>query len=263
MKNELKRSIASPLFFLSMTVFFLCLQGFALPNYIHGCLIEPLEYRESALALTLGGIFFGGVLLLLPFCAPMTYATVQVDELRSSMMQWSVLRGGIFRYAINKITVSFLASAVSIGVAFSIHAALWHVLAVPYDPTVYPVHEIGFWDQSYFLEWSTIHHGVPIIINICLGLAFSAGVWSVVALATAVWIPDKLLVVTIPACIYKLWGSALSYYIFGVWLPSPDTLFNDAQTISSVKGALIAYGVLLTISILCYYFGLRRRACHV
>lgn len=262
MKNEIKRAFTSPLFFLSMAVFFLCLQGFALPNFIHGNIMEPIEYRESALALTLGGIFFGGVLLLLPFCAPMAYATSQVDELRSSMMQWGILRGGVAKYALNKMVACFLASAASAGIAFAVHAVMWNLLAVPYDPVNFPVHEIGFYEESFFLKWSTISHGLPIFIEVCVGLAFSAGIWSIVALATSVWVPDKLLVVTIPACIYKLWGSALSFYIFGVWLPSPDTLFNDAQTIPTITSALIAYGIVLAISILAYYFGLKRRACH-
>lgn len=262
MNRELKRAFSTRLFFLSAAVFFLCLQGFALPNFIYGCMHEPLEYRESSLALTLGGIFFGGVLLLLPFCAPMTYATSQVDDIQSSMLRWSVLRGGLRKYAQYRIASGFCASAVAIGVAFTLHSIIWNICAQPYDPIKYPVHEIGFWTESFFFEWSTIHHGLPIYIEVCIGLAFSAGVWSVVALATAVWVPDKLLVVTIPACIYKLWGSGFIYYAFGVWPPSPDSLFNDAQTTESAVGTVTVYILLLSLSIIVYYAGLKRRACN-
>lgn len=262
MRREIRRGFTSPWFFLSTIVFFLCLQGFALPNYIYGCINEPLEYRESALALTLGGIFFGGVLLLLPFCAPMAHAVSQVDDLRSGMMQWSVLRGGIMRYALGKMTASFLAACISAFLAFALHALLWNVLAAPYDPIIFPNHEIGFWKESFFFEWSTILNGLPIILDVCLGLGFTAGVWAIVALATAMWVPDKLLAVTIPACIYKLWGSGLSYYLFGVHFPGPATLFNDSQTLTRVLEALAAYGVLLVASGIIYYAGLKRRACH-
>lgn len=262
MRKELKRAFSSPLFFLSAIVFFLCLQGYALPSFIQGCVYERLENRESALALSLGGFFFGGVILLLPFCAPMAHAVSQVDDLRSGMMQWCVLRSSVCKYVRNKMVSCFLASAVSMGGAFALHAILWNLLAVPYDPVMYPVHEIGFWEESFFSSWATIVHGLPIYIEICLGLAFSAGIWSVTALAAAVWVPDKLLVVTIPACVYHLWSGQLAYHLFGFKLPSPSTLFNDAQTVSSVLQALAAYGVLLALSTAVYYAGLKRRACH-
>jgi hypothetical protein len=35
-------------------------------------------------------------------------------------------------------------------------------------------------------SWATIVHGLPIYIEICLGLAFSAGIWSIATLAAAV-----------------------------------------------------------------------------
>lgn len=92
--------------------------------------------------------------------------------------------------------------------------------------------------------------------------SLSAGVWSITALAAAVWIPDKLLAVTIPACLYQLWSGGLIYHLFGVRLISPSTLFNDWQTPERVRQALIAYGVLLVISLAVYYAGVKRRACY-
>ncbi len=262
MRKEWKRASSSPLFLLSTAVFFLCLQGFALPAFIQDRILEPVEYRQSALALSLGSFFFGGVILLLPFLAPMAHAVSQVDDLRSGMMQWCVLRSSVGRYARSKMVSCFLASAAGMGGAFAVHAVLWNLLAVPYDPIMYPAHEIGFLEESFFFSWATVEHGMPIYVEICLGLAFSAGIWSVAGLAAAVWVPDKLLVVTIPACVYKLWGSQLSYYLFGIRLQGPDTLFNDAQTIPRILEVLAVYGVLLVVSGVVYYAGLKRRACH-
>lgn len=267
MRKELRRALSSPLFLLSMVVFFLCLQGFALPAFIQDLtpfrgIYEAIENRQSAMTLTLGGIFFGGVMLLLPFCAPMAHATSQIDDIRSGMMQWSVLRSSVRKYALNKMVSCFVASAVSTGVAFAVHAVLWNLLALPYDPATYPNHEIGFSGQSFFREWSTILYGLPIYIEITLGIAFSAGIWSITALAAAVWVPDKLLVVTISACVYKLWSGQFLYYPAGILLPGPDTLFNDAQTVQSVSEALFAYGLLLLASVAVYYAGLKRRAQH-
>lgn len=263
MRTEIKRAFTGPLFFLSMIILFLCLQGFAVPSYISDLVNELLEYRASALTLILGGVYFGGVILLLPFCAAMAHATSQVDDMRSSMLYWIALRSGVVKYALNKMIACFMASAVSAGAAFAFHAAMWHILALPYDPIAFPSHEIGFWSESFFAEWSTIQHGLPIIIEMTIGLAFSAGIWSVVALATAVWMPDKLLTVVVPACVYKLWNANLTYYLFGFRLPSPDTIFNDAQTMQHNLECLLAYGILLVLAALIYFRGIKRRLCHV
>lgn len=261
MKEELKRAFSSPLFFLTMCVFFITLQGYALPSYFHS-LTESIEYRESALALSLGGIFFGGAILLQPFCSPMAHAISHIDDQRSGMMQWSVLRSSVKKHVFRKILSSFLSSAVALGGAFALHALLWNLIAVPYDPVAFPEQEIAFSQEGLFYEWSNIAYALPIYIDITLGLAFTAGVWAVVALAVAVWVPDKLLAVTIPACIYHLWSGSLTFYLFGFRLISPSTLFNDWQTPSRIQEAVLAYGILLVISIIVYYIGVRRRSCY-
>ena len=262
MKKELRRAFTSSMFFLSSFVFFLTLQGYALPTFINNLISEPLEIRESALTLTLGSIFFGGAILLQPFCSPMTHAISQVDDLRSGIMRWSVLRSSVGSYVTRKALASFWAAAAAIGGAFAVHVIVWNLLALPYDPIAYPNHEVPFREDTLFFAWAPLAHALPIYLHIMLGLAFSAGVWSITALASAVWVPDKLLAVTIPACIYQLWSGGLSYYLFGVRLISPSTLFNDWQTPERVKQALIAYGVLLVISLAVYYAGVKRRACY-
>lgn len=212
MRIELKRTFTSPLFYLSFIVLLLCLQGYSLPTYydqIFGGWIDSPEQYESALTMTLGGILFGGGMLLLPFCAAMTYATTQVDELRSSMTQWSMLRSSVGGYAAKKIVASFLSSAVAAGGAFAPHAILWNILAQPYDPIAHPNHLVGFSEKTLFHSWSTICYALPIYIEITLVIAFAAGCWSIVALASSVWVPDKLLVTVVPLCINKLWGANL------------------------------------------------------
>lgn len=263
MRTELKRAFSSPGFWATMIVMFLCLQGFALPVHVgqsYGPTAEAIEYRQSALALTLGGIFFGGVILLLPFCASLAYSGSQVDDIRTDTISLCLIRSSVRNYAVHKVAASFLSAFVAILVAFIAHAAIWHVLGIPYDPIVYPYQEISFWSESYFSKWATIGNGWPIILNIAVGMAFSAGCWSIVALAVAIWVPDKMLVCIIPACIEKLWRSNLAYYLFGIWLPDPDTLFNDAQTLSGNLECLLAYAVLVAIALLMYILGLKRRA---
>lgn len=262
MKVELKRAFSSPGFWATMIIMFLCLQGYALPvhiNQTYGASAEPIEIRQSSLALTLGGIFFGGVILLLPFCSTLAYSGSQVDDIRAFFLPWCVLRSSVKSYALRKLTASFLSAFVAIFIAFILHAGIWHILGIPYDPVKYPYQEIPFWPESYFSKWATIGHGWLIILNIAAGMAFCAGCWSIVALAVAVWIPDRLLVCIIPACIEKLWRANLSYYLFGIWLPDPDTLFNDAQTLSGNLECILSYAVLLFAAVLLYWVGLRRR----
>ena len=258
MRKELTRAFKSPLFFLSAFIFFITLQGYSVPVFLS----EPAEYRESALALSLGGIFFGSAILLLPFCSPMAHSVSQVDDLRSGIMQWSVLRSSVNRYVLRKTVSTFLAAAVSLGGVFAIHALMWNLLAIPHDPITYPAHELPFSEDTLFYGWSRFAYALPIYVHISLGIALTSGVWSITALAVAIWVPDKLLAVTIPACIYQLWSGGLSYHLFGVRLISPSTLFNDWQTPERVRQALIAYGVLLAISLSVYYAGVKRRACY-
>lgn len=93
MGEELKRAIKSPQMWASLIVCFITLMGYSLGSWI-GCILidEWMEYRESALQLSLGGIFFGGFMMLLPFCAALAHSTSQIDDMGSSMMQWEVLR---------------------------------------------------------------------------------------------------------------------------------------------------------------------------
>ena len=99
-------------------------------------------------------------------------------------------------------------------------------------------------------------------VEMTLGIAFSAAMWAIVALAVAVWIPDRLLTISVPACIYYLWHLQLPYYLFGVRAPHPGTLYNDALTLESAIQCLCAYVIVFTVSLFVYLGGLRRRACH-
>lgn len=265
MRAELRRAFTSPGFWGAALVMFFCLQGYALPVYLsqaHGIHSEPVALRESALALSLGGIFFGGMILLLPFCSSLAYAGSQVDDIRTGFLSLDLLRSSFQGYACRKVITAFVCAFAAAFGAFIAHASLWHLIAVPYDPVRYPNHEIPFWEESYFHQWAQVAHGWPIILNIGFGLAFTSGVWSVVALAAAAWVPDKLLVCVIPACLNKLWSANLAFYLFGVWLPSPDALFNDAQTVTGDLRCLVAFAIVLALAVMGYGAGLKRRAWH-
>lgn len=262
MKSELKRGFSSPEFWRMILVLFLCFQGYAVPSYISDCINESIELRQSALSLTLGGVFFGGLILLLPFCSAMVYAGNQVDDIRSDFFYFSILRSSIKRYAVDKLITAFVCGFLAAVCAFLLHAALWHILSLPYDPIRYPKHEIGFWKDSFFYSWQYVHNGWPIVLCIALGMGIAAGVWSVVSLAVAVWIPDKMLVSIIPACLFKLWNMQISLYLVNIRFPGLDTIFNDAQTINEDLSCLLAYGIIFVIAATIYYIGVRRRGLY-
>lgn len=261
MKEELKRAFASHYFFLSFGILFLCFLGYSFPGFFFQEELS-IEWRESALQLSIGSIFFGSVMLLMPFCAAVSHAVSQVEELQSSVMHWRVLRSSVQRYAATKITASAFSAACSTSLAFVVHALVWNIIALPVDPVHYPGHEIGFSETCVYSKWYLICYGLPMYVEMALGIAFSASIWAIVALAVAVWIPDRLLVVSVPACIYYLWHLQLPYYLFGIRVPHPGTLYNDALTFEEAYQCILAYAGVFAVSLLVYLAGLKRRVRH-
>lgn len=50
------------------------------------------EFRASALHLSIMGIFFGGAMLLMPFCACLPYVTSQVDDILYGFLDLKLTR---------------------------------------------------------------------------------------------------------------------------------------------------------------------------
>lgn len=202
-------------------------------------------------------------MLLLPFCASVPYAISQVDEIRTSFLEWKVLRGSIRRYSFNKIVATMLSAAVATSMAFALHALVWNFIAYPYDLVTHPYQEIPFSANCIYSNWTDIFYGFPIYLSMTLGIAFCAAIWSVTALAVSVWVPDKLLTIIIPVCIYHLWSCRIFYHLFGINTPHPGALYNDALTVQRVWQSLVMYGILFIISLLVYVLGLKRRTQNV
>ena len=263
MLEEIKSTFKSRTYWMAFAVSFLTLLGYSLSSRVNEISVnESMEYRESALGLSVGGIFFGGFMLLFPFCASIAHATSQVDELRSGMARWRAMRGSVARYVSVKTAASMLAAALATTSAFALHAAIWNCVALPCDPATYPAHTIYFADDCVFLNLYTVAHGLPMYLAIAAGMAFSAAVWAVVALAAAAWSPDKLLSFTIPSFLYYLWAADAPDWFLGLKIPHPASLFNDGLSAASLKTTLIVYGVLFAISLAAYYAGCERRLRH-
>ncbi len=260
MREEFGRAIKTPQGWAAFAVCFVTLMGYSLAYWIGAILVgEWIEYRESALQLSLGGIFFGGFMLLLPFCAALAHSTSQVDDMYSGMMHWAALRGSVFKYVCVKVVTCMTVAAVAASSAFVLHAILWNIIALPVDPGTYPNHMIYFSETCIFRDWYTFCHGLPIYVEITLGIAFTASVWAVVALAISVWIADKLLTVTIPSFLYYLWSTDVLFYFTGVRTLHPATLFNDGLTVEKAVLSIISYLIVLVCSLVVYYIGCKKR----
>lgn len=260
MRQELRRALRAPQVWASFVVCIITLMGYSLAYWIGSILAgEWLEYRESALQLSIGGIFFGGFMLLLPFCAALAHSTSQIDDMGSSMMQWEALRSSVFKYVRIKVGTCMIVAAIASSSAFILHAIIWNVVALPVDPTTYPNHAIYFSKECVFYNWYTICHGLPVYIEMTIGIAFTASVWAVVALAISVWVPDKLLTVAIPSFLYYLWNADVIFFFTGIRTPHPAILFNDGLTVQKAIISILSYLVVLTISLIAYTVGCQRR----
>ena len=258
MKEELKSAFFSKRFLLAFGLMLSCFLGYSLPTWIFSADWGD-EFREGALQLSVGGIFFGGSMLLLPFCAGVTYAISQVDEVRTSFLEWKAIRCSTQTYARNKIIATMLSAAAATGLAFALHALVWNFIAYPYDLVAHPYQEIPFSAKCIYSQWTDIFYAFPIYAWMTFGIALCAAVWSVTALAVSVWVPDKLLTIIVPVCIYYLWSCRIFYHLFGISTPHPGALYDDALTVERVWQSLLMYAILLVISIFVYVKGLKRR----
>ena len=244
MAEEIKSIFKSRNYWMAFAISFLTLLGYSLSSWLNAISVgESMEYRESALSLSVGGIFFGGFMLLFPFCASVAHATSQVDELRSGMARWRVMRGSVARYVGVKAAASMLAAALATTSAFALHAVIWNGIALPCDPEAYA-------------------YGLPMYAAVAAGMGFSAAVWAVTALATAAWSPDKLMAFTIPSFIYYLWSADAAEWFLGLNIPHPASLFNDGLSPERLRAALASYGVLFAVSLAAYCAGCERRLRH-
>lgn len=263
MYEELKLALKAPQARISFLVCFVTLLGYSMPYWIGSILIgEWIEYRESALQLSIGGIFFGGFMLLLPFCAALAHSTSQVEDIRSGMIRWEVLRNSITKYVRVKVGTCMIVAAIAASSAFVLHAILWNVVALPVNPRVYPNHTIYFSKECVFYNWYMVWYGLPVYVEMAIGIGFTASVWAVVALAISVWVPDKLLTVAIPSFLYYLWNADVVFFFTGIRTPHPAILFNDGLTVQKAIVSVISYLTVWGISLICYYFGCQRRCRH-
>lgn len=260
MRSEIRRALFSPAMLLSCLIAILCLLGFSVPSWT-ATAGSPLDYRPSALEQSLGGIFFGGVMLMLPICATIPFSLSQVDEIHSGFLMLRGARQSTWRYVLSKATAAMLSGGMALTLPFLLHCCFWNLVALPYNPVVYPDQEIMF--RNLYGQWSRIGYAWPMFLWIAFGMGLCGALWALISLASAVWIPDKLVAIMLPIGIDSFWSYGLYSHLLGINLPHPSGLYNDGLSVERLLQSL-GINALFGVAAFClYYFGLKRRLRHV
>lgn len=149
MKKEMKLIFSDGKIYLALLVMLLCFNGYSIPIWIE-IWDWDFAYRESALQLTIGGIFFGGIMLLMPFLASIPAAPLQVEEIRTLFAEQRIFKSSVAQYAKGKLIAAFLSGAIVAGGAFAAQAVLWNIIAKPCDVNIYDYLVIDFADSCIY-----------------------------------------------------------------------------------------------------------------
>ena len=215
--------------------------------------------QSSALQLALEPIYFGGIMLMFPFAACTVHAPLQVEEIQTGFFWERLIRTSTMRYGLCQIGKNFVSSWLCFFLTFLLHAAFCHILALPSMPEIYDAHEIPYAPDCIYAAWLPIAHGLPIILWTASMLGMSSGVWATLGLAVSVWIPDRLLTISIPTFIYYIFASQTVFRFAGRIIPHPSDIYNDALTADMLVMSLVYYLILFIAFAAIYFIGLQRR----
>ena len=246
---------------LSFGIMIIAYMGMALPEWLVSADWGD-AFRPSALQQSIIGIFFGGMMLLLPLCAGITSGLEQAGEILSSMFVWKLGRSSIGKYARSQLVSAFLRSAFCVWAAFAVNAALWNIIAHPCDIAAYPYHEIGFAEDCLYAEWYCWRGGILMYLWMGAGIFICGGVWGLVSMAVSMYLPDRIMAIAIPTCIYYFLSSGIFRRLLGWEIPHPSTLYNDALTWPMAGKAMLENAVISGLSVFLYIYGIRRRIRH-
>lgn len=260
--SETRRLIRNKHFVLAVVIMLIGFTAYAACDWV--LMYDwDVEYRNSSLLQTLGGIYFGGAMLVVPLCAALPAGPAQVEELQTNFIDYKVIRSSMPRYEVTKLASAFLASGLAIALAFALHAALWNILATPCNPLENDYLAVPFADDCIFAPWQEICYSAPIYVWITAAVFFCGGVWGIVSATAALYTRDKLLSIAVPFCVYFLWSYGFPSVVFGLKsFPHPADLYNDGLTWDGVRDSLLVYGVLLVLLNVLYGVKLFRRYRH-
>lgn len=179
-------------------------------------------------------------------------------------MYHKAIRSTVKKLGSQKILATMLSGGAALALAWLLNVLLWHLLCQPYvdsNPNInLPMDERNF----YYILWLTPYTWGVYAFN-CFSFFVIGAFWSMVALAIAVWIPERFLLLSMPTALYFFWLSLpeQSFFLGFGFLPSPVDIINDGVSWAGYRETLLFYIVLTVICIVLYYLGLRRRVSNV
>lgn len=257
MRQELRNALTGPKFIIAVLAMFVCFMGFSLPTWINAVAVGDAIY-ESAFSMSFAPIFFGGAILLIPFCAALPYATSQVDEIRSGFLFFKAIRGSTKKYALNKIVITALSGALAMFLANALHSIVWNLVCGPFDINN-PNTQVWFSADTVYETLKYTPYAIGAYCHAALGFFLTGAVWALIGLAVSVWIPDMLLSVSIPVVLYYFWTYQILYQLFGIAVLQPAALYNDGQYWGMYGQAILLNVFIMLLSAVIYYLGLKRR----
>ena len=260
MKEEIKRFLSQSSFWLALGGMLFCLFIVSIPTWIVVDLPNRPEWRSSALVTAVTPVWFGGYMLILPFCSAIASVPAQVEDLQSGFAGWQVIRSSVKRYVASKATVCAMGGFLVCAIPFWLHAMIWNLIALPVDPMAYPEHALYI--SGMFGEWYSVAYGLPMYLWIGCGAGLCGSMTALMGLAAAAWIPDQLIAVTFPVVVIFFWSYDLPYVLFGLRLPRPAGLYNDGVTWAKAAQCLIMNGSIALMSLGLYHAGVKRRLQH-
>lgn len=257
LKQELKRTFSQKNLYISLAAFLFCLSGSSAQIWF---VRAPTDaFLMSAMDLCFTPVFFGGTILLVPFCAAIACSQSQVEEINSGNIQFRILRCGYLRYSGGKLLSAVLAGFAALGGAFAVHTLLWHLVAGPYDIVSRPDVEVSFAEGTVYYDFIQQPWAYGAYLHAIFGFGLTGALWAVISMLCAVLLADTMLSVSIPVVLYYLWKSNFTRYLFGFSLPDFTGLYNDGVLWNEYWQNLAVHLALLAVFAAMYFTALKRR----
>ncbi len=258
MRQELRNAFSTPRFWIALAAMITCLFGFSLPTWIIRVSQGDRLYMDG-LNQGFSPIFFGGAILIFPFLAVLPYATSQVDEIRTGFIHTKGIRASTLKYALGKVIPVALSGAAVMGLAVLVHSIFWNIVAGPHDPIARPNTSVSMPAGTVYESLMQTPYAWKAFLHAIIGFTITGAVWSVVGLAIAAWLPDKILAISVPVALYFFGAYRLPYHLFGIKAPTPSALYNDGQYWHVYFTAVGLHVLVFCAASFLYYRGIRRR----
>lgn len=258
--SELRRRLFTKSFFGAASIVFLSMFMFSLPGMLElPSIYTSRVYYPSALFFVLDSMYYGGFLLVLPLCAVLPHIDAQIGDITSRFILLKVHREGIRKYVGRTISASSISSILAVCGSFLLYVLLCNFLFIPSNPDEYATHWLPF-EHSIYASMYGVYGGTPMYLYLLLMIGCSCITWTLVGLALAVHIPERITVLTATVILHNLWTYGLRIII--PELPSPSALFNDGLTASILLRGIVLNTAIAIGSCILYSSGVKRRILH-